>query len=214
MTEATETGEQSTNHLIELPNILMSKVEKWGITDVPESDDVNLEDNTECCSYQNLATAESDNEVLESSDSEYFPSDSEGSDSDDDNSQTLPKQKKLIVSENELLKLFKFCQQCGSPTDTTTMTQHGSMVTVKTSCTNGHTLTWESQPWVKGTAAGNLLITAAIVFSDNTYKHSADFAKHLNLQFISSSYYYKIQRNIIFPVVQKAWRKNQAEVVK
>ena len=50
MTEATETGEQSTNHLIELPNVLMSKeVEKWGITDVPESDDVNLEDNTECC---------------------------------------------------------------------------------------------------------------------------------------------------------------------
>ena len=214
MTEATETGEQSTNHLIELPNILMSKVEKRGITDVPESDDVNLEDNTECCSYQNLATAESDNEVLESSDSEYFPSDSEGSDSDDDNSQTLPKQKKFIVFENELLKLFKFCQQCGSPTDTTTMTQHGSMVTVKTSCTNGHTLTWESQPWVKGTAAGNLLITAAIVFSGTTYKHSADFAKHLNLQFISSSYYYKIQRNIIFPVVQKAWRKNQAEVVK
>ena len=214
MTEATENGEQSTNHLIELPNILMSKVEKWGITDVPESGDVNLEDNTECCSYQNLATAESDNEVLESSDSEYFPSDSEGSDSDDDNSQTLPKQKKFIVFENELLKLFKFCQQCGSPTDTTTMTQHGSMVTVKTSCTNGHTLTWESQPWVKGTAAGNLLITAAIVFSGNAYKHSADFAKHLNLQFISSSYYYKIQRNIIFPVVQKAWRKNQAEVVK
>ena len=96
------------------------------------------------------------------------------------------------------------CQQCGSPTHTTTITQHGSMVTVKTSCTNGHTLTWEPQPWVKGTAAGNLLITAAIVFSGNTHKHSADFAKRLNLPFISSSYYYKFQRNIIFPVVQKA----------
>lgn len=205
MTEATETGEQSINHLVKLPK---------GVTDAPESDDVNLEDSTECCSYQNLVTAESDNEVLESSDSEYSPSDSEGSDSDDDNSQTLPKQKKFIVFENELLKLFKFCQQCGSPTDTTTMIQHGSMVTVKTSCMSGHTVTWESQPRVKGTAAGNLLITAAIVFSGNTYKHAADFAKHLNLQFISSSYYYKIQRKVIFPVVQKAWRKNQAEVVK
>ena len=121
--------------------------------------------------------------------------------------------KKFIVFENELLKLFKFCQQCGSPTDTTTMIQHGSMVTVKTSCMSGHTVTWKSQPQVKGTAAGNLLITAAIVFSGNTYKHAADFAKHLNLQFISS-YYYKIQRKIIFPVIQKAWKKNQAEVVK
>ena len=216
MTEAAETGEQSTNHLVELPNILMCKgAGKQGVTDTPESDDVNFEDNTECCSYQHLVTAESDSEVLESSDSEYFPSDSEGSENDNDNSQKLPKPKKFIVFENELLKLFKFCQQCGSPTDTTTI-QHGSMVTVKTSCMSGHTVTWGSQPQVKGTAAGNLLITAAIVFSGNThtYKHAADFAKHLNLQFISSSYYYKIQRKIIFPVIQKAWKKNQAEVVK
>ena len=215
MTDAAETGEQSTNHLVELPNILMCKgAGKQGVTDTPESGDVNLEDNTECCSYQHLVTAESDSEVLESSDSEYFPSDSEGSENDDDNSQTLPKQKKFIVFENELLKLFKFCQQCGSPTDTTTMIQHGSIVTVKTSCMSGHMVTWKSQPQVKGTAAGNLLITAAIVFSGNTYKHAADFAKQLNLQFISSSYYYKIQRKIIFPVIQKAWKKNQAEVVK
>ena len=51
------------------------------------------------------------------------------------------------------------------------------MVTVKTSCLSGHTVTWESQPQVEGTAAGNLLITASIVFSGNTYKHAADFAK-------------------------------------
>ena len=213
MNEVTKTGEPCTNHLVELPNIPVCKgIEKQGITNTPESDDMILQDNTEFCSYQNLA--ESDNEVLESNDSEYFPSDSQDSDSDDDNSQTLPKQKKFIVFENELLKLFKFCQQCGSPTDTTTTTRHGSMVTVKTSCLSGHTVTWESQPQVEGTAAGNLLITAAIVFSGNTYKHAADFAKHLNLQFISSSYYYKIQRKVIFPVVQKACRKNQAEVVK
>ena len=47
MTEAAETGEQYTNHLVELPNILMCKdAGKLGITDTPESDDVNLEDNT------------------------------------------------------------------------------------------------------------------------------------------------------------------------
>ena len=88
------------------------------------------------------------------------------------------------------------------------------MITVKISCMSGHTVTWESQPRVKGTAAGNLLIIAAIVFSGNTYKHTADFAKHLNLQFVCSSSYYRIQKNFIFPVVQKAWKKNQAEVVK
>ena len=76
------------------------------------------------------------------------------------------------------------------------MTRHGIMVTVKTSCLSGHTVTWESQSQVEGTAAGNRLITAAIVFSGNTCKHAADFAKHLKLQFISSSYYYEIQKKL------------------
>ena len=53
---------------------------------------------------------------------------------------------KNIVFENELLKLFKFCEQCGSATDTAKMIQYGSMVTIKTSCMSGHTVTWESQP--------------------------------------------------------------------
>ena len=54
MNEATKTGE--------LPNIPVCKsIEKQGITNTPESDDMISQDNTECCSYQNLVTAESDN---------------------------------------------------------------------------------------------------------------------------------------------------------
>ena len=54
------------------------------------------------------------------------------------------------------------------------------------------------------------LIRAAVVFSGNTYEHTAGFVKHLNLQFVSSSY--KIQKKIIFPVVQKAWEKIKQNV--
>ena len=189
MTATTDIGEQSTNHLINLPNMIACEsTEKQDITNPLELYNMTLEDDIECINYHSHEVAESD------SGSEYFPSDSEDSDSDDDDSQTLPKQKKFIVFENELLKLFKFCQQCGIPTDATTTTQHGSMITVKISCMSGHTVTWESQPLVKGTAAGNLLIIVAIVFSGNTYKHTANFAKHLNLQFVSSSSYYRIQK--------------------
>ena len=56
-------------------------------------------------------------------------------------------------------------------------------------------------------------MVTAIVFSGITYKQAADFAKHLNLQFISSQCYCKIQTKIIFPVVDEAWR-NQAAVLK
>ena len=80
-----------------LPNIPVCKsIEKQGITNTSELDDMILLDNTECRSYQNLKTAESGNEDPEGKDSEYFASDSGDSDSDDDNSQTLPQQKILL----------------------------------------------------------------------------------------------------------------------
>ena len=77
-----------------------------------------------------------------------------------------------------------------------------------------HTVSWQSQPSVNGTAAGNLLIPATILFTGNTYKHTADFAKYLNLQFVSSSHYYTTQKAILFPVVQHTWMKSQTAIVK
>ena len=76
------------------------------------------------------------------------------------------------------------------------------MVTVTANCLNEHSISWQSQPLINGTAAGNVLIPAAILFSGNTYKHTEGFARHLNFQFISSSLYYTTQTTILFPVVQ------------
>ena len=122
--------------------------------------------------------------------------------------------KKNIVFESELYKLFKNCQHCSSPVNSTTQQCLESMVTITTNRINGHIVLWESQLSINGTAAGNLLIPAAILYSGNTYKHTADFARHLNLQFVSPSHYYKIQKTILFPVVQQTWIKSQATIVK
>ena len=46
-----------------------------------------------------------------------------------------------------------------------------------TTTLNGHSKQWHSQPTVNGTAIGNLLIPAAILFTGNTFEHVADFAK-------------------------------------
>ena len=116
--------------------------------------------------------------------------------------------------ESELHKLFTKCHDCGSPVDSTTQKCHGSMVTITTNCINGHIVSWQSQPSVEDTAAGNLLIPAAILYSSNTYKHTADFAKHLNLQFVSSTHHYKTQKTILFPVVEQTWIKSQSAILK
>ncbi|CAB3979568.1 Hypothetical predicted protein [Paramuricea clavata] len=87
-------------------------------------------------------------------------------------------------------------------------------VTIATNCLNGHSVSWQSQPLIEGTAAGNILISAAILFSGNTYKRTVDFAKYLNLQFVSYSHYYTTQSTILFPVVQHTWITSQSALVK
>ena len=64
----------------------------------------------------------------------------------------------------------------------------------QTTCLNGHLNTWQSQPLVNGTAVANLLIPAAILFSGNIYKSINNFAEFINLQFVSSSHFYCIQK--------------------
>ena len=140
--------------------------------------------------------------------------DSSEIDNEHPSSNAPSEEKKFIVFESKLNKLFILCQHCGGPIDTTTQENQGSMVTITTSCISGHTLSWQSQPLINGTAAGNLLIPAAILFSGNTYKHTADFAKHLNLQFVSSLHYYTTQETILFSVVQHTWRRSQIAIVK
>ena len=120
---------------------------------------------------------------------------------------------KFIVFESELDKLFKFCQQCGNIIATKTKHCKGSMITVKTTCLKGHSRTWKSQPTINGTATGNILIPAAILFSANTFTHIHNFAKFLNVQFVSSSHFYKIQDKHLLPVIHNKWQSSQAEIV-
>ena len=112
------------------------------------------------------------------------------------------------------MKSHKLCQYCGSPTDTTTQKKSGSMMKITTNCMNGHIVYWESQPLIDGTAAGNLLIPAAIFYSVATHKHTADFAKYLNLQFVCSSHYYTTKNTILYPVVQHTWITSQTAIIK
>ena len=167
----------------------------------------------ECGDVKNGASSDVDND---DSSSLYSPSASDDSETDDEYlDDTAPAmEKKFIVFESQLHKLFKICQHCGSPIDTTSQKNEGSMVTVTANFLNGHSVSWQSQPLINGTAAGNVLIPAAILFSGNTYKHTEGFARHLNLQFISSSHYYTTQTTILFPVVQHTWIETQTAILK
>ena len=108
----------------------------------------------------------------ESEDPTYIPSSAEDSDPGDEfvphhgTTADPVKERKYIVWESQLDKLFTKCHTCNEPTQVT-KSEHGSLVTVKAVCANDHVFIWDSQPSIgRGRAkagAGGWLIPSAIL---------------------------------------------------
>ena len=52
----------------------------------------------------------------------------------------------------------------------------GKMLVVSGTCPDGYVLKWQSQPIIKGMAAGNLLLSAAILLYGLTFTGIANFS--------------------------------------
>ena len=139
----------------------------------------------------------------ESSSSSPTSSDSEEDDDEDSSSST--RRDKYIVFEECLNELFKSCLECGGPVLKKTKFTTGSMVTFHLECHAGHHRTWRSQPVVKKAPLGNVLLSAAILFSGLCYTAVCDMARCLGLQFLSRTVFCAYQKKTLVPVIQEAW---------
>ena len=148
------------------------------------------------------------------SDTEYHP---ENEVQSGDECESVPivtkRPKNFIVSEEALNKLFKVCITCGQAILDQSKFIKGSMVSVKSTCINGHINRWDSQPYVNGMPLCNLLIPAAILFTGNTFKPIEHFSSCLNLQMISKTTFYKVQNKYVFPVIHNTWHNHQKQVL-
>ena len=118
-------------------------------------------------------------------------------------------ERKFIVFESCLKLLLTICSICGAAICERFEKTSGSMLSVRMTCINSHLTCWSSQPLIKNIASGNLLSSAAILFSGNTFSRIAQFASFLNLKFFSHTTYYNIQNKYLFPVVNKAWKEER-----
>jgi len=62
-------------------------------------------------------------------------------------------------------------------------------------------------------AAGNLLLSAAVLFSGNTYTRLHDIADHLNMPIVGETQFCNIQKQYLFPVVNETWLSMQMAVL-
>ena len=88
----------------------------------------------------------------------------------------------------------------------------GTWLTVQYTCAVGHHNRWHSQPLLRGMAAGNLLLSAAILFSGSTFTKFAHLDDVLNLSILAERTFHDIQSKYLFSVVHHTWTQHQQQV--
>ena len=74
--------------------------------------------------------------------------------------------RKYLVFEDALLSLFRQCRNCQSNKTKLTKVIKGTFLEIKQMCNLcQHVFQWSSQPYIASIPAGNLLLSASILFS-------------------------------------------------
>ena len=132
---------------------------------------------------------------------------------------------RLIVSLSKLKELKGFeCKEilkgnelCGKDLKFNE-TLHGTIVKLRWSCTEGHFGMWVSseiatQSRYSDVYVNDLLITACIVLSGNSYSKFVQFADFLGLAVPDQTVFCRNQRLFITPVVLDMWHSMKAKVL-
>jgi hypothetical protein len=127
---------------------------------------------------------------------------------------TFIQERKFIIYQQKLEELMRFCKECGAPVISRKQYgEKGSAISYSIECHSGCQYVWQSQPYLDMQPAGNIAISSGILITGNTFTKVKDFAKSINLQFISETTYLKHQSDTLIPVVQQAWHEERAKIV-
>ena len=123
----------------------------------------------------------------------------------------------LLVYEEKLHELMKFCPKCGSPVNADEIEERGnegSQYSVKLNCLSGCNFTWQAQPSIPGIKGeGNLALSAGIFFSGIQFSKFQQFSSANNLKSIGEDCYYNLREKHVFPVIDTRWEREQSRVI-
>ncbi|KAK2571601.1 hypothetical protein P5673_002962 [Acropora cervicornis] len=121
---------------------------------------------------------------------------------------------KFIVFLSCLLQLFEFCPLCTEPATAEVSSVCGTLIHVTQKClTCSYARVWRSQPYIKRIPAGNLLLSAAILYSGSMISQTLRMLKIMKIQCFSRQTYHKHQRNYLIPIIVQMWKEEQAKLV-
>lgn len=109
---------------------------------------------------------------------------------------------KLVVFEDDLLKLFTICRRCQMCKTAKVTQRMGTFVSILQECGCGYGYRWSSQPFVGDIPTGNLLLSASILFSGSQPTNVLRLLSHMNLQCYSVNTFFTHQRHFMLPAVE------------
>ena len=125
----------------------------------------------------------------------------------------LYKESKSIVFDSQLKKLFQRCQSCGAHVKFASLKQRGSLICVTSSCEGGHEENWFSQPFTKGTATGNLVLSGGILYTGNHFASTSAFMTSCSIRFFKKGNFNSLQRKYLWPVVNHRYLLQHRELL-
>ena len=122
-------------------------------------------------------------------------------------------ERKYIVFESKLQELFANCPICHE-NGSTTLQEQGTLVQVTFTCRGcGHSTNWSSQPCLNRMPVGNLLLSAAILFTGSLVTKTFRLFDAMNLARMSQLAFYKHQKNYLQPIVLNKWKTQQKDML-
>ena len=120
---------------------------------------------------------------------------------------------KYLVFASCLKQLLKVSPSCGHIVIEANFKHTGSLLSVKLTCLEGHKFIWNSQPIIKSTPVGNLLISSSILFTGNTFTAVQNFASCLGLKIFREKTFHNTQEQYLFPVISEKWEDERNLIV-
>lgn len=116
--------------------------------------------------------------------------------------------------KSSLLQLFTYCTSCHDECNGKVVYQMGTFIAVKQSCIHcGHKRVWTSQPRIKGTPAGNILLSASILYSGATPGKVLRLMSHMRVACISNRTFYYHQHRYLEPSIVSVWSQEQSRLL-
>lgn len=119
-----------------------------------------------------------------------------------------------IVFDTMLMLLFAVCRHCGSKAVKVQKVIVGSFLRIKQQCLRcNRKFVWDSQPMIRKIPAGNIRLSAAILYAGAMPTKMIRVLTFMKCETISTDTYFRHQRDYLQPVVSTVYQSKQVALL-